>query len=156
MYDLEANLLERGATPEETAVERQDKAIPIMDAMESWMKVVHTQCTPLDPMGKAIDYAYKLWPRLRRYALDGRYSIDNNAVERGQRPSVLGRKNYLFSKNDAGAVDNAVFYSLIETCDMIGINPLEWMNYVLENLRDDTTPEQIKMMLPFYYKESRG
>lgn len=156
LYDLEANLLERGATPEETAVERQDKAIPIMDAMESWMEVVHTQCTPLDPMGKAIDYAYKLWPRLRRYALDGRYSIDNNAVERGQRPSVLGRKNYLFSKNDAGAVDNAVFYSLIETCDMIGINPLEWMNYVLENLRDDTTPEQIKMMLPFYYKESRG
>ncbi len=53
-------------------------------------------------------------------------------------------------------MDNAVFYSLIETCDMVAVNPLEWMNHVLENLRDDTTPEQIKMMLPFYYKESRG
>lgn len=80
----------------------------------------------------------------------------DNGVECGQRPSVLGRKNYLFSRNDAGAVDNAVFYSLIETCDMVAVNPLEWMNHVLENLRDDTTPEQIKMMLPFYYKESRG
>ena len=80
----------------------------------------------------------------------------DNGVERGQRPSVLGRKNYLFSRNDAGAVDNAVFYSLIETCDMVAVYPLEWMNHVLENLRDDTTPEQIKMMPPFYYKESRG
>ena len=52
-------------------------------------------------MGKALDYAYKLWPRLRRYALDGRYHIDNNSVERNQRPSVIGRKNYLFSKSDS-------------------------------------------------------
>lgn len=40
--------------------------------------------------------------------------------------------------------------------NMVGINPLEWMGHVLENLHDNTTPEQIKMMLPFYYKESRG
>lgn len=65
-------------------------------------------------MGKALDYAYKLWPRLQRYALDGRYNIDNNPVERNQRPSVIGRKNYLFSKSNSGALDNAIFYSLIE------------------------------------------
>lgn len=116
LYDLEEDLRQRGATFEETAVERQEKAIPIMDAMEKWMEASHTHCTPSDPMGKAMDYAYKLWPRLRRYALDGRYNIDNNAVERGQRPSVLGRKNYLFSKSDSGALDNAIFYSLIESC----------------------------------------
>ena len=53
------------------------------------------QCTPSDPLGKALDYANKLWPRIRRYVLDGRYQIDNNAVDRGQRPSVMGRKNYV-------------------------------------------------------------
>ena len=68
---------------------------------------------PTDLMGKAPDYAYKLWPRLQRYALDGRHQIDNNPVERGQRPTVMGRKNYLFSNSDSGAVDNAIFYSLI-------------------------------------------
>ena len=119
------------------------------------MVAVHTRCTPSDPMGKAIDYAYKLWPRLRRYALDGRYHIDNNAVERNQRPSVLGRKNYLFSKNDNGAVDNAIFYSLIETCDIVGVNPLEWLTYALDNLHDNTPPEEITSMLPCYYKKSR-
>jgi len=106
-------------------------------------------------MGKALDYACKLWPRLRRYASDGRYAIGNNPVERGQRPTVLGRKNYLFSKSDSGATDNAIFYSLIGSCDAVGINPLEWLICVLNNLHDDTPPEQIKQMLPFYYKESR-
>ncbi len=118
------------------------------------MEQVHAQCTPADPMGKALDYAYKLWPRLRRYALDGRYRIDNNPVERSQRPSVMGRRNYLFSKNDSGAVDNAIFYSLIESCDTVGIEPLKWLTHVLANLHDDTPPLQIKQMLPYYYKKS--
>lgn len=155
LYELEANLRAEGATYDKIAEERRSKAIPIMDAMEKWMENVHTQCTPSDPMGKALDYAYKLWPRLRRYVLDGRYHIDNNPVERNQRPSVLGRKNYLFSKSDSGALDNAVFYSLIESCDIVGINPLQWLTDVLQNLHDDTPPEQIRLMLPYYYKKTR-
>lgn len=98
LYELEANLKARNATPEEIAVERQTKALPIMDTMESWMQVAAKTCTPSDLLGKALDYAYKLWPRLRRYAENGIYQIDNNPVERCQRPSVMGRKNYLFSK----------------------------------------------------------
>ena len=156
LYELEANLRERKATPEQTAAERQAKAIPIMEVMEKWMEQVHTRCTPSDPMGKALDYAYKLWPRLRRYALDGRYNIDNNPVERSQRPSVMGRKNYLFSKSDSGAVDNAIFYSLIESCDIVGIEPLRWLTDVLSNLHDDTSTEQIRQMLPYYYKKLQG
>ena len=105
LYDLEANLKAKGATYEEIATERQAKALPIMDAIEKWMESEHTNCTPSNPKGKALDYAYKLWPRLRRYALDDRYHIDNNSVERNQRPSVMGRKNYLFSKSDGGAVE---------------------------------------------------
>ena len=43
-----------------------------MDAMEAWMKVASKTTTPSDLLGKALDYAYKLWPRMRNYALDGR------------------------------------------------------------------------------------
>ena len=149
LYDLEANLKAKGATYEEIAAERQAKALPIMDAIEKWMQSEHTKCTPSDPMGKAFDYAYKLWSRLRRYALDGRYHIDKNSVERNQRPSVMGRKNYLFSKSDSGAVDNAIFYSLIESCEIVGVNPLQWLTHVLQSLHDDTTAEQIIQILPY-------
>lgn len=105
-------------------------------------------------MGKAIDYAYKLWPRLRRYALDGRYNIDNNLVERGQRPTVMGRKNYLFSQSDSGAIDNAIFYTLIESCDIVGVNPQKWLTDILGQLRNDTPPKQLRELLPYYYKKS--
>ena len=149
---LRRNLQARGATYDEVASERKAKVIPIMDAMEAWMQEVSRQCTPSDNMGKALDYAYKLW---RRYVLDGRYRIDNNPMERNQRPSVIGRKNYLFSKNGVGAADNAIFYSLIESCDIVGIDPLTWLKDVLGKLRDDTTQENLKLMLPYYYKKTR-
>ncbi len=155
LYTLEANLKDRNASYEEIAQERQEKAIPIMDVIEEWMEEIHVQCTPADPMGKALDYAYKLWPRLKRYALDGRYNIDNNPVERNQRPTVMGRKNYLFSKSNSGAVDNAIFYSLIGSCEVVGINPLEWLTYALNHLREDSTTEEITQLLPYQYKTAR-
>ena len=155
LYTLEENLRSRGASFEEIARERQAKAIPIMDAMEEWMKDASLKCGPSDPLGKALDYAYKLWPRLRRYTLDGRYRIDNNAVERSQRPSVMGRKNYLFSKNDRGAEDNAVFYSLLESCDIVGVKPLQWLTHVLEHLRMESTEDEITALLPYNYKKSQ-
>lgn len=132
------------ATFEQIAAERQSKALPIMDAMEKWMAAVHNRCTPAVPMGKALDYAYKLWPRLRRYALDGRYHIDNNPVERVRRPSVMGRKNYLFSESDSEAVDNAIFYFLLTSCDIVGANPcnglpiMYWAIYMMTRRPSDS------------------
>lgn len=78
---LEENLRSREASEEEIRAQRREKGFPIMDAMEAWMESVQYQCTPDDPLGRALEYAYKLWPRARRYADDGRYHIDNNPVE---------------------------------------------------------------------------
>ena len=93
---------------------------------------------------------------MRNYALDGRYHLDNNDVERGQRPSVMGRKNYLFSQDDKGAEDNAVFYSLLGSCDVVQLNPLEWLTDVLGKLNDDMDEEQIIQLLPYQYKNQEG
>ena len=67
----------------------------------------------------------------------------------------MGRQNYLFSKSDSGAVDNAIFYSLIESCEIAGVNPLQWLTHVLQSLHDDTTAEQITQMLPYNYRKTR-
>lgn len=92
------------------------------------MESASLQCTPSDLLGKAIDYSYKLWSRLRRYALDGSYQIDNNAV----------------------------FYSLLESCQIVGVRPLEWLTYAFKNLHNDTTEDGIIRLLPHYYKESQA
>ena len=72
LYTQEENLRQRKASYEEVAKERKERGLPIMDAMEAWMKVASKTTTPSDLLGKALDYAYKLWPRMRNYALDGR------------------------------------------------------------------------------------
>ena len=43
LYQLEANLQAENATPERVAAERQAKALPIMDAMDEWMKTPQRQ-----------------------------------------------------------------------------------------------------------------
>jgi len=156
LYELEAGFKAGSATPDRIAAERQAKALPIMDAIEKWMEYVHTQCTPSAPMGKTLDYAYKLWPRLRRYADNGIYHIDNNPVERNQRPTGLGRKNYLFrdQQKRQWSHQQRHLLLLLESCDTVGINAIEWLTYVLENLHDDTPTHKIVEILPFYYKKS--
>ena len=76
-------------------------------------------------------------------------------VERGQRPSVMGRKNYLFSHDDKGAEGNAIFYLLLESCDVVQLNPLDWLTDVLGRLRDIMDEEEITRLLPYQYKKSR-
>lgn len=61
-----------------------------LDPSNARMQTVCIRCISSSPLGKALDYAYKLWPRLGRYVLDGRYQIDNNAVERSLHPSWWG------------------------------------------------------------------
>ena len=80
------------------------------------MKQTYNTCTPKSPLGKAISYAFGMWPRISRYCKEGYFQIDNNGVENAIRPITLGRKNYLFSGNNSGAEDNCIFYILIGIC----------------------------------------
>lgn len=65
---------------------------------------VSGQFSPKSLMGRVLRYTYPLLPRLSRYVLDGRYSIDNNGVENAIRPLAIGRKDYLFCWNHDVAV----------------------------------------------------
>ncbi len=40
--------------------------------------------------------------------------------------------------------------------DIVGIEPLRWLTDVQDNLHDDTPPDQIREILPYYYKKSQG
>ena len=55
------------------------------------MKRTYNNCTPKSPLGKAISYAFGMWPRISRYCKEGCFHIDNNAVENTIRPIALGR-----------------------------------------------------------------
>ncbi len=148
LYMLERNLEEEKADYEQIRKEREQKAYPILQQMENWMKQAYNSCTPKSPLGKAISYAFGMWPRISRYCKEGYYQIDNNGVENAIRPIALGRKNYLFSANNNGAEDNCIFYTLIGSCLQAGIDPHQWLNSTLEKIPKLKTPINWEELLP--------
>lgn len=154
LYTLEENLKAAGASADEIRSERQRLALPLLNGLEVWMQTALLTCTPKEPLAVAIKYALSLWHRVRRYTENGNYLIDSNPVERGQRPSVLGRKNYLFSQNDRGAEDNAIFYTFIISCENLGINPRKWLEHALQNIGPEMDEEQLEKLLPRNFKRT--
>ena len=84
----------------------------------------------------AIGYSLKHWERLCYYTTDGKLQPDNNIVENSIRPAALGRKNYLFAGSNRGAERIAIIYSLLGTCKMNGVNPLEWLTDILGRINE--------------------
>ena len=152
LYALEENLRSANASDEEIRAERQRLAVPVLNGIEAWMHTAYMTCTPGEPLAKAIRYALSLWPRAMRYTEEGYYRIDNNPVEQGQRPSVLGRKNYLFSQNDRGAEGNAIFYTFMVSCENLGVNPYQWLKDTLERIRPDMEESELVKLLPCNHK----
>ena len=68
-----------------------------------------------------------LWPGLTRFLDDPRIPIDNNHTERGLRGMVLGRKNHYGSRSQRGTEVAALFYSLIESAKLCGVDPKAYL-----------------------------
>jgi len=79
----------------------------------------------------------------------GRYPIDNNAAERSIRPFTIGRKNWMFSKSQAGAKASANLYSLIETAKANELNVYDYLVQVFRELPNAQSVEQVEALLPW-------
>jgi transposase len=109
------------------AAARREQSIAIVDAIRAWS--FHQPALPESSLGQAIAYMQGLWPGLTRFLGDARIPLDNNATERGLRGMVVGRKNHYGSRSKRGTEVAALFYSLLETAKLVGVNP---KTYLLE------------------------
>ncbi|MGL5981547.1 MAG: IS66 family transposase [Phocaeicola sp.] len=152
--------IERMAEKEELSYEaraqlRHKLAEPILESFEKWMESTYSQVLPKSLIGKAIAYAYALWPRMKRYLEDGRLQIDNNLAENAIRPFTISRKNFLFCGNHEAAENTAIICSLLATCKAQEVNPREWLNDVIARLPrylEKGSEKPIKELLPNAWK----
>ena len=82
-----------------------------------------------------------------RFLEDGRYPIDNNAVENAIRPVALGRKNWLFAGSAKAGERAAAIMSLLATAKACGVNPHAYLTDVLTRL-PTTKDRDIMELLP--------
>src|SRR5262245_50391684 len=104
---------------------RTEQSTAIVAAIQTW---AHQQRPlPESSVGKAITYMLGLWPGLTRFLEDPRIPLDNNATERGLRGMVVGRKNHYGSRSKRGTEVAALFYSLIESAKLCGVEPKAYL-----------------------------
>jgi hypothetical protein len=87
--------------------------------------------------------------------IDGRYQIDNNGAENGVRSLATGRKNDLFCGNHQAAERAAIIYSLLGTCKINHVNPVEWLTDVLNRINDCKVNDLARLLPGLWGKTER-
>ena len=146
LYKIERALAE--ATPDERYRARQERSLPVTEALRTWLDRNMGEMPPQGLTGKALGYLSSQWPKLVRVLDDGRLPLDTNGVENAIRPFVLGRKNWMFADTVRGAKASANLYSLIETAKANGLEPFAYLRYVAEHLPRASSDAELDPLLP--------
>lgn len=128
---------------------RDAKSRPIIEDIRNWM--THQETLPKSRLAGAIKYLSRNWSKFCVFLDEPHVPLTNNQAERTVRPCVLGRKNHLGSKSRRGTEVAALFYSLIGSCRMIGVDPTAYLaaatHTALANPGDVLLPTDFKSML---------
>jgi transposase len=125
LYEIEG----RASTREERARLRETESRPVVAELQRVL--VASACAPGDALDKAIQYTSRRWSKLTRFLDDPDIPLDNNAAERALRGPVVGRKNHYGSKSLRGTEVAAIFYSLLESAKLVGVNPEDYLRTCL-------------------------
>ena len=137
LYRVEQDIREQdpSLTPEQIVIVRENRSLPIIEDLKQYLIECRQAVLPQSPLGKAIKYAFGQWEWLETYIHNGLVDIDNNSCERSMRKVAIGRKNFLFVGNEAGGRTASIYYSLLETCSRLGINPQEYLADVMARVK---------------------
>ena len=151
LYQIERNLKEANAPPDQVIEGRQSEAKPITKELHQIFITQLNQHRPKSSAGVALSYALGQWEKWLEYLNIPELEIDNNGVERVIRPTKIGSKNFLFFGSAEAGHNNAVLYTLIENCKSRGINPRVYLEYAIKSLNDkeprELTPHVAQSML---------
>ena len=101
---------------------RQQESRPKIDENRNWGFEKVPNVLPESKRGKALGYMQKLWSGLTVFLDNPEVPLDNNAAERALRGVVVGRKNHYGSRSKRGTEVAALFYTMMETAKLSGID----------------------------------
>jgi len=131
---------------------RQEKSVPLLDQIKTWLDVEGEIVLPRSPMATAITYTRNQWAALCVYTTQGHLAIDNNAAERALKRVAIGRKNWLFAGNDEAATNHARLWSLIASAERHGLDPQRYLTSVLAKL-PTTEVDDLDQFLPDIWRK---
>jgi len=148
IYAVEAQARADGADLDELLRRRQRDSRPLVDRLHRIIGDLAGRATPKSPLGKAVGYAINQWSTLILFLDDPRVPLSNAHVERQQRRTAIGRRNWLFAGSDEAARRFAILHTLIVNCDLVGAPPFEYLRDVFGHLAADWPMARIRELLP--------
>lgn len=151
LFSNERSCKERGLIPDQILEHRQKDDLEILEHLDQHGKDMEARFALSGKAGTAITYILNQWEPLTYFMKDGRNPLTNNLAEReGIEPLVMSRKNFLFADTVAGAKSSMIWFSLIISAAMNGLNAEKYLNYVLEQAAGHPMTEQmIHGLLPY-------
>jgi transposase len=147
LYLIEREIKDQ--SPAEKLRSRQERSLPILNDLKSWLEKNQTKVLKDSLTSKAICYTLNQWEKLSCYCEHGEIPISNILAENAIRPFCVGRRNWLFSDTPKGAHASALYYSLIETAKANGLEPYEYFRVILKQLPYADTVEKMEALLPW-------
>jgi len=154
LYDVEDTARDMDA--EGRLRERQQRSKPVYDELIAWCRTHQPTEPPGSLLGKALQYILNHRVALMRFLDDGRVPIDNGIVERLHRRPAVGRRSYLFAGSHAAAERAAIAYSILASCALVEVNPVEYLADILPKLtRGAFKAHEFAATLPAPWKAAR-
>ena len=146
LYEIEAKV--RDLADEDRLKIRQAESKPVWDEICAWCDTYKPHEPPSSKLGEAIRYLTNHRIALGRFLEDGAIPIDNGIVERLHVRAALTRKNYLFAGSDAGGERAAIAYTILGSCRLAQVNPVEYLANVLPRLARRIRLREMYALMP--------
>lgn len=139
----------RGPPGDEALLERRrrlrnDESRWVVKALECWAKEL--KVLPQSSIGRALKYMVEHWGGLVRFLEDPRIPLSNNETENVVRGPVVGRKNFGGCKSRRGMEVTALFYSLVGSAKLAGVDPRAYLKAMAH-----TSIKGEELLLPHEY-----
>ncbi len=140
-------------TFEQRETMRQERSLPIICEIEDLLR--RSEAAVEGKVKSAINYALNAMDDLARFIFDGRLEIDNNPVERCIRGIVLTRKNSLFAGSFESAETWAIYFTLIETAKLNGVDPRAYLQWAANEIEHNKGNVDYAMLMPWHFPVGR-
>jgi transposase len=137
---------------------RTEHAAPLVAKIRAWVDVQraddHVIRRPKSALAKAVNYLHRQWAALELFLKRPEIEIHNNRSELLLRNPVVGRRAWLFAGSPDGADASAVWFSLVASCMLQGVDPLTYLQDVLPGL-GNKTKVQVRELTPARWAVAR-
>ena len=156
LYAVEAKARDASMTPDERLALRQRESVPVAEAFFAWVRDRQGLERPGSYVGQGLRYALDQEAFVMRCLTHGRFELDTGRVERQIREPVIGRKNYLFSGSAAAASRLAGVYTLVCSCQNLGINTRAYLTDIIIKLQAGYPLREINRLRPDVWAAERS